>query len=130
MTIFLMRKMFLLKINPNLFFFHSQFFLNLQSSSAFTMDSTSESDISDRNSKLPQNKQVFLMRYLEIYTNDLKLTLKRFAKGKMFSVATIKRHINDMNKDFPFKLKNTKRKYQRQQHFKDAISYQSGQCES
>ena len=64
-------------------------------------DMAAKSETLSWNSILRLNKQNMMWKFMEIKTNEPKLTQKEFSKQLGFSDSTIKRYRDDINTDSP-----------------------------
>ena len=76
----------------------------------FTFDMAAKSGISNSKSILRINKQNKMLKFLEIKSNESKLTQKQICNQLGLSDSTIKRYRDDITMDSSYKRKKMKRK--------------------
>ena len=76
----------------------------------FTIDQFSKSETIDPNSTNRLNKINTMLDFMEIRSNNRRMTQKEICKQLGFSDSTIKRYRNDINMDSPYNRNNYKKK--------------------
>ena len=76
----------------------------------FTTDMAAKSETSNSNSILRLNKQNKMLNFMEIKSNEGKLTQRQICNQIGFSDCTIKRYRDEINMDSPYNRKQIKRK--------------------
>ena len=83
-------------------------------SNNFTIDQLAKSESLDPNSINRLYKLNLMCKFMEIKTNDPKLTQKQISNQLGFSDSTIKRYRDDISMDSPYKRNNYKKKTTKQ----------------